>query len=153
MRWKKIVATAAVMGALSAALFGASPANASGTVVKAGVPTPYCQTHVFNNAANDGALPNQTLWCQFQDGPAEAHGYTGPIDGVMGVNSWKGMQTFLQSHGYTGPIDGVPGTNTYRAMQKWAADAGHYGGPQDGVMGVNSWNGVALTVKIQYFGL
>jgi hypothetical protein len=26
---------------------------------------------------------------------AAAHGYTGPIDGVMGPNSWRGFARFL----------------------------------------------------------
>ena len=40
---------------------------------------------------------------------ASHHGYTGPIDGVLGKNSWAGTQRGLADYGYTGPADGVPG--------------------------------------------
>jgi peptidoglycan hydrolase-like protein with peptidoglycan-binding domain len=74
---------------------------------------------------------------------ARSHGYTGPIDGVMGKNSWAGVQRGLQaSAGYTGPADGVPGANTYKAMQTLAARSG-YTGPIDGALGPNSYRGLA----------
>jgi GH25 family lysozyme M1 (1,4-beta-N-acetylmuramidase)/lysozyme family protein len=73
---------------------------------------------------------------------AQRGGYTGPVDGVMGVNSWKGVQTAVRGFGYTGPIDGVPGTNTYLAIQTLARDGG-YTGPVDGVLGPNTIRGVA----------
>ena len=58
-------------------------------------------------------------------------GYTGPSDGVMGTNSWKGVQTVLQGFGYTGPIDGVMGTNSYAALQR-VARRGTSGGHERG---------------------
>ncbi|MFC4131726.1 peptidoglycan-binding protein [Hamadaea flava] len=73
---------------------------------------------------------------------AQRGGYTGPVDGVMGVNSWKGVQTAVRGYGYTGPIDGVPGTNTYKAIQSLARDGG-YTGPVDGILGPNTIRGVA----------
>jgi peptidoglycan hydrolase-like protein with peptidoglycan-binding domain len=69
-------------------------------------------------------------------------GYTGPVDGVMGVNSWKGVQTAVKGYGYTGPVDGIPGTNTYKAIQSLAQDGG-YTGPVDGALGPNTIRGVA----------
>ncbi|MEV1143103.1 GH25 family lysozyme [Micromonospora sp. NPDC049799] len=69
-------------------------------------------------------------------------GYGGPVDGVMGVLSWKGVQTAVQDFGYTGPIDGIPGTRTYTAIQTLARDGG-YEGPLDGVLGPNTIRGVA----------
>ena len=68
-------------------------------------------------------------------------GYTGPIDGAMGTHSWMGVQTVLRGFGYTGPIDGVMGTQSYAALQR-VARLGGYMGPVDGVMGVNSWKGL-----------
>lgn len=66
---------------------------------------------------------------------ARRGGYTGPVDGVTGVNGWQCVQTAVrgqrlhrpdrrrarlqrpaQTGGYTGPPGGVPGTNTYRAL-------------------------------------
>lgn len=73
---------------------------------------------------------------------AAKFGYTGPIDGVLGENSWAGTQRGLVSYGYTGPDDGVPGTNTYKAMQRLASQWG-YTGPVDGDLGPNSYKGLA----------
>lgn len=73
---------------------------------------------------------------------AQQGGYTGPVDGVMGTNSWKGDQTLLHSRGYyDGPIDGVPGTNTYKGLQMLAKDYG-YTGPIDGAPGTNTYIGL-----------
>ena len=44
-------------------------------------------------------------------------GYTGPVNGVMGVNSWKGVQRYLNNNGAALAVDGAPGPATYRAMQ------------------------------------
>lgn len=69
-------------------------------------------------------------------------GYTGPIDGAMGIYSWEGVQTAVRAYGYTGPIDGVPGTMTYHAIQLLARDGG-YTGPQDGILGPYTIAGVS----------
>jgi hypothetical protein len=73
---------------------------------------------------------------------AAMYGYIGPIDGVLGENSWAGTQRGMQNYGYTGPCDGVPGTNTYMAMQRLASNWG-YTGPVDGELGPNSYKGLA----------
>ena len=39
---------------------------------------------------------------------AQSGGYTGPVDGALGDNTWKGLQTVLRGFGYGGPIDGPP---------------------------------------------
>lgn len=112
--------------------------------------TLYCHRNLYRDQSGT-ALPSQALWCQVQAGPAATKGYRGDVDGVMGPNSWAGLQRYLQeNHGYPGPIDGIPGTNTYKAMQRWAAIFG-YGGAVDGVMGPNSWRGFAYGVKVNFF--
>lgn len=70
----------------------------------------------------------------------------------MGPNSWKGLQVWLRdaNYGYSGPIDGIPGPNTYAAMQRMAQQQG-YQGAVDGVMGPNSWRFFAQSVRIQFF--
>ena len=73
---------------------------------------------------------------------ARIGGYFGPYDGVLGPNSWKGVQTVLTGAGYTGPIDGVPGPNTWKALQR-IAQRGGYAGPVDGVPGPNTYAGLA----------
>ena len=85
--------------------------------------------------------PNSTFWKRLQ-WYGHLNGYTGPIDGVMGVLSWKGVQRGLTHYGYTGVIDGEPGPLTFQALQRMASKFG-YSGPIDGQMGANSWKGVA----------
>jgi len=67
------------------------------------------------------------LWLQVVSSPdvvvlafpqASHHGYSGPIDGVLGTQSWAGTQRGLADYSYTGPADVVPGTNTHKAMQR-----------------------------------
>jgi len=115
---------------------------------------PYCQAHVYDGVPWDTYL-SRTAQCRIQGGPArmtaQVYTYTGPIDGVMGSNSWKGLQAYLKAHyGYGGPVDGVPGTNTYKAMQTWGR-AGGYTGLIDGVMGPNSWAGFNGAVRMAFF--
>ncbi|KFF58017.1 peptidase M23, partial [Cryobacterium sp. MLB-32] len=66
---------------------------------------------------------------------AQRGGYEGPVDGIPGGNTWKGVQQVLSDlHYYSGPVDGLPGGNTYRALQTLARE-GNYEGPIDGVPG------------------
>lgn len=101
-----------------------------------------------NNPTNDVPKSNteytgvpDTYYYMRQQLYAAMYGYTGPIDGVLGTNSWAGTQRGLWNYGYTGPDDGVPGTNTYMAMQRLAAEWG-YTGPIDGELGPNSYMGI-----------
>ncbi|WP_024755951.1 GH25 family lysozyme [Streptomyces exfoliatus] len=73
---------------------------------------------------------------------AQRGGYTGPIDGAIGVNGWQCVQTAVRGYGYAGPADGVPGTETYKALQALARDGG-YTGPVDGILGPNTIRGVS----------
>lgn len=96
---------------------------------------------VPRSATEDNGVPD-TNYYKRQQIYASYHGYTGPIDGVLGANSWAGTQRGLADYGYTGPADGIPGTNTYKAMQRLASYYG-YTGPIDGVMGINTYKGDA----------
>ncbi len=93
-----------------------------------------------SNTATSGS-PDAWFWMRLQM-YAALNGYTGPIDGVLGVQSWAGVQRGMRDYGYTGPDDGVPGVHTYAAMQRLAAAHG-YTGPVDGVLGPNSYRGIA----------
>jgi peptidoglycan hydrolase-like protein with peptidoglycan-binding domain len=73
---------------------------------------------------------------------AQRNGYSGPLDGAMGKNSWASVQRGLRAYGYNGPDDGVPGANTYKSIQKVAQRYG-YSGPIDGEMGKNSYKAFA----------
>ena len=90
---------------------------------------------------SDG-VPGPIMWKRAQNWLRITNGYTGPIDGVPGVNTYAALQRAMRGYGYTGPIDGAPGVNTWAAVQRLAAQHG-YTGPIDGVMGPNSWRGFA----------
>jgi GH25 family lysozyme M1 (1,4-beta-N-acetylmuramidase) len=87
-------------------------------------------------------VPGPVMWMRAQNWLSMEFGYTGPIDGVPGVNTYAALQRAMRNYGYTGPIDGVPGPNTWKAVQRLASGWG-YVGPIDGVMGPNSWRGFA----------
>lgn len=73
--------------------------------------------------------------------------YDGPVDGVWGENSIKGIQITCANVGYTGPIDGIPGPNTCHYVQVYAKRFGDYAGPIDKILGPNSWAGFALGLE------
>jgi len=103
--------------------------------------TPPSPSSVPRSATQDTGVPD-TNYYKRQQIYASMYGYTGPIDGVLGTNSWAGTQRGLVNYGYTGPDDGIPGTNTYKAMQRLASYYG-YTGPIDGELGPNSYKGLA----------
>lgn len=73
--------------------------------------------------------------------------YSGPVDGVWGVNSIKGVQTTIRNVGYKGPIDGIPGERTCHFVQVYAQRFGDYKGPVDSILGPNTWAGFALGLE------
>ena len=73
--------------------------------------------------------------------------YSGPVDGVWGANTIKGIQTSIKGVGYAGAIDGVPGANTCRYVQEYARKFGDYKGPIDSILGPNGWAGFALGLE------
>ncbi|MFE2645849.1 peptidoglycan-binding protein [Streptomyces nigra] len=67
--------------------------------------------------------------------------YDGPIDGLLGTESWIGIQMVLSLyHGYGGAIDGIPGTGTKKALQRFLNYNGYNAGPVDGIWGSQSTN-------------
>jgi len=111
--------------------------------VHGGTPPSPAPSGIPASATASNGVPDTTYYMH-QQVYTTAHGYSGPIDGVLGTNSWTGTQRGLADDGYgnTGPDDGVPGTNTYMAMQRLAAGWG-YTGPVDGDLGPNSYKGLA----------
>ncbi|MBB4905850.1 GH25 family lysozyme [Actinophytocola algeriensis] len=91
-------------------------------------------------------VPGAVFWQRTQNWLSMDWGYTGPIDGVPGVNTYSALQRAMRGYGYTGPVDGVPGVNTWAAVQRLGAQWG-YTGPVDGVMGPNSWRAFARFVN------
>lgn len=136
------------LGGVIARANGSSvPAGNGSSPAWSGSPAPLPASGVARTSTQEdgvtGPIFNQRLqlWGRLYGG------YTGPLDGVMGVNSFKAMQTNLaREYGYTGPIDGIPGINTWKAVQRWAARYG-YTGPIDGVPGKNTWRAVAKALN------
>ncbi|MFE6041878.1 peptidoglycan-binding protein [Streptomyces sp. NPDC056452] len=63
-------------------------------------------------------------------------GYNGDIDGLLGTNSWKAIQNFLEDQWeYDDAIDGIPGPNTIKALQRFLSEHSQYTGPIDGIAG------------------
>ena len=73
--------------------------------------------------------------------------YDGPVDGVWGPNSIKGIQVTAANVGYDGPIDGEPGPNLCYHVQVYAQRFGDYSGPIDRVLGPNGWAGFRLGLE------
>lgn len=91
--------------------------------------------------------PNKATQRRIQTALKKRKRYSGPEDGVWGVNSIKGIQTTIRNVGYTGPIDGIPGSNTCYYVQVYAAKYGDYTGPIDRILGPNTWAGFALGLE------
>lgn len=126
---RRVVATTAVQGSAQ-------------VVLPATVPWTTCP----HNTATTG-VPSTCFYKDVQGYMLQAWGYPGPMDGVMGSNSWKAMQRLLkQGSFYTGAIDGVAGPATKKALQKYLARAGLYSGRIDGVLGKASWKALAIHV-------
>lgn len=87
-------------------------------------------------------VPGPVFWQRAQNWLSMEWGYTGPVDGAPGVNTYAALQRAMRTYGYTGPVDGVPGPNTWAAVQRLGARWG-YTGPVDGQMGPNSWRAFA----------
>lgn len=97
----------------------------------------------YKQVQGDGLLywePTGSLAKKIMTG-LRAYGYTGPIDGVPGINTRKALQRLAQKGGYTGPIDGKIGKNTVKGLQE-VARSGGYTGPIDGIPAEYTWNGV-----------
>lgn len=141
-----------IAASLALTLGVAAPANAATT-------TDYCKSVLNQWNQSHTERPSAALQCQMQAGPARQFGYTGPVDGVMGVNSWIGVQRWLASDsrwGFSGAIDGTPDVGTYKAIQRVAAyrsvpSGYYYTGPIDGYPGPNTWKYFAYKIKIWYF--
>src|ERR1700712_560772 len=123
---KKIAAAVLAVAAVGGLSFVGADSASANTI------NSYCSTHFYTRLGTASGLPNQALYCQMQGGPAQYAGYTGPVDGVMGKNSWRGIQKYLHDfgYGYDGPQDGVPGINTYKAMQRAGNDLASVGHSQ-----------------------
>ncbi len=111
--------------------------------IVAGTPTdPPSNDPLPKSTTPQDGVPGPVMWMRTQNWLRITSGYTGPIDGAPGANTYSALQRAMRGYGYTGPIDGVMGTNSWKAVQRLASGYG-YTGPIDGAMGPNSWRGFA----------
>ncbi len=130
MRTRAIV-SAAVVGLAIGGFAGA------GTSFAAAAPT----TQPAVDAGDFATLATQNLGLTDEQAKniqrwLKGWGYTGPVDGLLGTNSWKAIQNYLKKHwGYKDAIDGIPGPNTIKALQRFLKEHSQYQGPIDGIAG------------------
>lgn len=120
--------TKIVLGAL-AALLGVAMASGGVSAASADTVTPdgtqstaiTCDPNGWTGDTAVTGVPNCNFWRVVQNSMARLGGYTGPLDGLMGTGSWKGVQTYLNASYPPASlvVDGVPGTNTIKAVQRW----------------------------------
>ncbi|KQO63567.1 hypothetical protein [Curtobacterium sp. Leaf261] len=122
---------------------------ASTTTVQASTQSinPACAAVPTTTTESDG-VPGPVFYKRLQCLGSLA-GYQGPIDGVMGPNSWIGVSAQLAKGGYyrAPALYGWESTEVVRALQRWAAANGRYSGPIDGVWGPNSYRGAAWALN------
>ncbi|MDQ1569882.1 MAG: hypothetical protein QOF79_556 [Actinomycetota bacterium] len=143
-----------LIAAGSATLLALGLVVTSATAASAVEVSSYCLSNLNARTQNSTELPSKALICQMQAGPARAYGYTGPINGVMGANSWKGIQSYLKAKwGYTGAISGKTGKSMREAMERAANATGFQTTPQpiDGALSLKDWQGWAYRVRINFF--
>lgn len=137
-------------GALTLALVTTGAQSASANTI-----TAYCSTHLYENTALQSP-PNQVLYCQMQEMGSYYYGYAGPVNGIMGPNSWAAVQRYLKEQwGYLGPTNGIPGVNTYKAMQRAGNSYGWYATPSavDGTLEARDWKAWGYAIKVGFFGV
>ncbi|MBT1622768.1 hypothetical protein KK101_08735 [Curtobacterium flaccumfaciens pv. oortii] len=108
---------------------------------------PACSAVPQTTTESDG-VPGPVFYKRLQC-LASMASYTGPIDGVMGWNSWTGVSGQLAKGGYfrAAITHGWESPEIVAALQRWAAAHGRYSGPIDGVWGPNSYRGAAWALN------
>ncbi|MGW7260199.1 peptidoglycan-binding domain-containing protein [Streptomyces sp. NPDC054834] len=142
---RTLVGATAAVGIAAGSLAGAATSFAASA--PASEPTVSSRAVVPPAVVNLGLSTKQAkgLQCWLWDND---WGYTGPIDGLLGTESWKalqrylnyfdlyhghidgivgnatveGLQILLRGYGYTGPIDGIAGSGTEAAFGRFADD-------------------------------
>jgi hypothetical protein len=91
--------------------------------------------------------PNTAFYKRLQWYAKEHGTYRGPIDGKLGIESWKGVQAHLHYDKlYDGDIDGKPGVLTYKGLQK-LADRFGYNGPINGKLDSATYKALAKALN------
>lgn len=90
--------------------------------------------------AGNGGRVKDTAKAVADTGPAKL-----PVDGKLGRNTWKALQSALKKYGYSGILDGRPGPLTYKALQTAV------GAKADGIIGPNTRKAVQEHLKEKGF--
>lgn len=102
-----------------------------------------------SSTAEDG-VPGSRMWALMQC-LARFGDYTGPIDGVMGPNSWRGVQYVLSYKGFfTGTRTGVLDSKTMTGLQLMAEGEGFSTGGVTGTQTAQSWRAIAAYLNKHY---
>ncbi|POH63030.1 hypothetical protein C3B61_15275 [Cryobacterium zongtaii] len=110
---------------------------------------PRCGSLPRTSTAEDG-VPGSRMWALMQC-LAKFGDYTGPIDGVMGPNSWRGVQYVLSYQGvFTGTRTGVLDTKTMKGLQLMAEGEGFSTGGVNGAQNAQSWRAIAGYLNKHY---
>lgn len=92
--------------------------------------------------------PRGALMARIQHALKARGRYDGPVDGVGGPETAKGIQrTITAGGGYSGPIDGALGRNSALSVQRYGQRWGDYVGPIDGDPRLYSWSAFALGLE------
>lgn len=129
------------LGAIISAAAGGGPAPGP-------TPSPSSFERASGGDSNAPMWPRGALMSRIQSALKARGRYNGPVDGVGGTNTAKGIQlTIANGGGYTGPIDGALGRQSALAVQRYATRWGDYTGPIDGDPLTNSWANFALGLE------
>jgi peptidoglycan hydrolase-like protein with peptidoglycan-binding domain len=142
MRQKPATRTLVSVTALVTALLGVTTASLAGASAAVAVPEPAAKQTVASGPVSVLAVNNLGLTtveaANVQNWLKRYWGYTGPIDGRLGTESWRAFQRFLRAEwGYTGPLDGKVQGATVVTLQRFLA--AEWGLPVvDGIIGVET---------------
>ncbi|MEU5743720.1 peptidoglycan-binding protein [Streptomyces tendae] len=127
---KALVSATAVIGVAAGGLATAGTAIAAPAPTQQQTATSEAGTlAVVNLGLSTRQAKNVQCWLKHWD-------YKGQIDGLLGTNSWKAFQSYLEvARGYDGGIDGLVGPKTIQALQRELATAWDYNGEIDGIAG------------------
>lgn len=127
-----------VASALALSLALVAGTSVASSPAEAAVPCNSTGNSVYDTQAT--GIPTCGHWWYVQFYWArQLGGYTGDVNGIMGPNSWKGVQRYLNVFGASLIVDGAPGPNTYRAIQRHLNATAGAGLVVDGVMGPRTY--------------
>ncbi|MGP4014100.1 peptidoglycan-binding domain-containing protein [Streptomyces sp. 4N124] len=133
---RALVSITAVAGILAGSLAGASASFAATETDSKPAASAKAVSPLAVNNLGLSTTQARYVQCWLMESGA---GYPGPLDGLLGTESWKAFQRYLmQDWQYPGPIDGDPGPNTKMALQRMLMEWYDYPGPIDGKWGPNS---------------